>query len=209
MKRCALFLIPLLLPTEFAVSQSDHAPLAQSQSTSSSSPSLTAEQKTKVEQLATLQKNFGKKMNSPGVDLSLREISRSRTTDRTLVTYSLYATGLPRTTTYTLYQAQLNGSLVQSLDGVTLDASGMAICSGKEGTCKGNGPDDPIDLVLYAGKAEPKRFALISNDEAHLKGFVAVVPFPNSATDRGCKIETVIGSPNGELIYIQGRWVSA
>jgi hypothetical protein len=40
---------------------------------------LTAEQKNAVVRLANLQKNFGRIMNSPGVELSLREVKRSRT----------------------------------------------------------------------------------------------------------------------------------
>jgi hypothetical protein len=65
-------------------------------------------------------------------------------------------------------------------------------------------PNDPIDLIVYAGKSEPKRFALISDDEAHLKGFVAVVPFPNSTRDKGCNLESIIGTAQGEVTYIQG-----
>jgi len=45
----------------------------------------------------------------------------------------------------------------------------------------------------------------MSDDEAHLKGFVEVVPFPNDATDKGCTIESVIGTPNAELIYVRGN----
>jgi hypothetical protein len=59
--------------------------------------------------------------------------------------------------------------------------------------------------MVYAGKGEPKRFGLMSDDESHLKGFVEVVPFPNDATDKGCRIESIIGTPNAELIYIRGN----
>jgi hypothetical protein len=58
--------------------------------------------------------------------------------------------------------------------------------------------------VFFAGKAEPKRLSLVSDDEAHLKGFVQVVLFPNSATDKGCKLESILGTPKGEVTYIQG-----
>jgi len=143
-------------------------------------------------------------MNSPGVELSLKEISRSQTPDRTLVKYGLYATGLPKSSTYTLFQVQIDGSIIKNLEGVTLDANGRAICAGRVDTCQGNGPNDPIDLIVFAGKAEPKRFALISDDEAHLKGFVAAVPFPNFTTDKGCRLESIIATPNGELTFIQG-----
>lgn len=170
---------------------------------------LTPEQKEIMERLARLQKNFGKGMNSPGVELSLKEIGRSQAADRTLVKYGLCATGLPDKSTYTLFQVQLNGSIIKNLEGVTLGADGRAICAGRKGTCQGNGPNDPIDLIVFAGKAEPKRFALISEDEAHLKGFVATVPFPNSTADKGCRLESIIGTPNGELTFVQGSGFQA
>jgi hypothetical protein len=198
----------LLLGSLFLVNasaaQQNHTPAAQAQSTVSIGvESLTPEQKANVQQLAKLQKDFGKKMNSPGVELSLKEIRRSHAGDRTLVKYSLYATGFPPTT-FILYQVQLDGSFIKTLEGVTISAQGQALCGGQESRCQGNGPNDSIDLVVYAGKGEPKRFALVSEDGAHLRGFVGVVPFPNATTDKSCRLESVIGTPNGELTYLQG-----
>jgi hypothetical protein len=166
-----------------------------------------AEQQATVQRLAKIEKNFGKKMNTPGVDLSAREISRSGASDRTLVTYELIATGMPKNKTYSLFQLQINGSLIKNLSGVTLDEGGRAICAGREDTCKGDGPNDPIDLVLFAGKAEPKRFALTSDDSA-VKGFVEVVPFPNMIVDKGCRLESIIGMPKGEVTYVRGSGFS-
>ena len=120
-----------------------------------------------VVKLANLQKNFGKKMNSPGVDLSLKEISRWRVSDRTLVKYELDATGLPSDLTYTLFRVQISGNVLKQLDGVTLDAKGRAICAGRKGTCSGSSPNSPIELVFFAGKSEPMRLSLASNDESH------------------------------------------
>lgn len=153
--------------------QKHNAAQEASQSARNTVQDLTPEKREKLEQLARLQKTLGKSMNSPGVELSLEEISRSQAPDRTLVKYGLYAMGLPKTSTYTLFQVQINGSIMKNLGGVTLNSDGRAICAGRKDTCQGNGPDDPIDLIVFAGKAEPKRFALISDDEAHLKGFVA------------------------------------
>jgi hypothetical protein len=99
-----------------------------SQTVQKSSPSdqdLTADQQAAVVKLANLQKNFGKKMNSPGVDLSLKEISRWRASDRTLVKYELHATGLPKDLTYDLLRVQISGKILKQLDGVTLDSEGI------------------------------------------------------------------------------------
>src|SRR5438477_1841304 len=104
-----------------------------SQTIQKSSPSdqdLSADQVAMVSKLANLQKNFGKKMNSPGVDLSLREIRRWRAADRTLVKYELYAIGLPTNVTYALVKIQINGTLIKQLDGITLYSDGRAICAG-------------------------------------------------------------------------------
>lgn len=165
---------------------------------------LTPEQRGKLEKLARLQKNFGKSMNSPGVDLTLKEVSRSRSADRTLVTYELHATGVPTNSIFTLYQVQIDGSIIKNLEGVTIDSKGIAVCAGREGTCQGNGPNDPIDLIVFAGRGEPKRFALVSDDDTHLKAFAGTVPFPNSTTDKNCELESVIGTPKGELTFVQG-----
>jgi hypothetical protein len=165
---------------------------------------LTAEQKTKVVRLANLEKNFGKSMNSPGAELFAKEIGRSRGTDRTIVKYELRATGMPPDKTYTLLQVQINGSLVKTLAGVTLDAEGRAICAGRKDTCHGGSPNSPIDLGLFAGWAEPKRLALVS-DDGTAKAFVEVIPFPNSTVDKGCSLESVLGTAKGEVTYVRGH----
>jgi hypothetical protein len=203
-RRYASHLFPALLLVAIAVAQSDRSAEPSPQSARNTAQDLTPEQRAKIEWLSNLQRNFGKKMNSPGVELSLKETNRSRSGDRTLVTYSLYGTGFPSSATFELVQVQIDGAVNQIMEGVTLNAKGEAICAGREGTCRGNGPNDPVDLVVYAGRGEPKRFGLVSNDEAHVKGFVGVVPFPNAKSDKGCRLESVIGTANGEVTYIQG-----
>jgi len=177
---------------------------AQSQSIGSAA-SLTPDLRTKIDQLSNLQKNFSKpkNMNGPSVKLSLKEVERTKATDRTLVRYRLYAEGLPKDEIYTLFQIQIDGSIVKNLEGVTLDSAGQAVCAGREGTCQGDAPNDPIDLVVFAGKGEAKRFALVSDANAQTKGFVSAQPFPNVTTDKACKLESVLGTPNGELTFIQ------
>jgi hypothetical protein len=178
------------------------AALAQSvtvRQSASTNQNLTPEQQAMVVRLSNLQRNFGKSStNSPGVALSLKEISRKRG-----VTYGLYATGLPKDHTFTIFELKISGQFNKFLEGLTLDSDGRAICAGRKGTCSGSTPNSPIDLVFFAGKAEPKRLALVSED-GQLKGSVAIVPFPNATTDKGCHLESVIGTPKGELTYIQG-----
>ena len=159
MKR--LFGILALLPLSMAA-------LSQSVTVRQSSPTnqnLTPQQQAAVVRLSNLQKNFGKSsMNSPGVTLSLNEINRRRITDRTLVTYELYATGMPKDHIFTIFEVKISGQFNKLLEGVTLDSDGQAICAGRKGTCSGDAPNNPVDLVFFAGKAEPKRLALVSED---------------------------------------------
>jgi hypothetical protein len=173
------------------------------QKSSPSDQDLTAEQTSMAVKLANLQKNFGPKMNSPGVDLSLREISRWRASDRTLVKYELYAKGLPNELVYSLLRVQISGKILKQMDGVTINSDGRAICAGRKGTCSGSTPNSPIELMFFAGKSEPMRLAL-ANDDSHVRGFVQVIPFPNSVTDKGCSLQSILGTPKGELTYIQG-----
>ena len=178
-----------------------------SQTIQKSSPSdqdLSADQAAMVSKLANLQKNFGKKMNSPGVDLSLREIKRWRAADRTLVKYEVYVTGLPSNVTYALVKIQISGKVIKQLDGITLNSDGRAICAGTQGTCRGSTANSPIELVFFAGKSEPIRLGLISNDESHVKGFIQTIPFPTSVTDKGCTLQSILGTPKGEITYVQG-----
>jgi hypothetical protein len=71
--------------------------------------------------------------------------------------------------------------------------------------CHGDKADDPIHLAVFAGKGEPKRFALVSNDKKQKqKGFVQVIPFPNITKDQQCRLEVVLGTPLSEVVFIQG-----
>jgi len=87
------YLFPVLLLVAIVVAQSDQAAGPPPSSARNTAQDLTPDVKSKVELLAKLQKHFGKDMNSPGVELSLKETNRSRSGDRTLVTYSLYGVG--------------------------------------------------------------------------------------------------------------------
>ncbi len=159
----------------------------------------------RVNKLADLQKQFARKtLNSPGVELFLKEEERAKSPTRTLVTYGLYASGLPLDRTYTMIQIQLDGSLITAKEGVSLGANGRVICAGRSGTCHGAQPNDPIDIVVYAGRGEPKRFGLISEDSDKLRGFTYVVPFPIVAENKGCRLQAILGSPNGELMFLDG-----
>ncbi len=138
---------------------------------------LTPDQLSKIQKLANIQRIFVKAMNSPGVTLSSKEIDRTRAADHTLINYVFYTTGLPKNSLYDLFEVRMDGSIVKDLEGVSLDAEGKAICEGRAGTCKGNGPGDIVGLSFSVSKSEPKRIALVSQD-GQFKAAVSLIPFP-------------------------------
>lgn len=124
---------------------------------------------------------------------------------RTFVKYELYATGFPTKSTYSLLKVQISGKVLKH-DGITIASDGRAIYAGRKGTCSVSEPNSPIDRAFFAGKAEPIRLALVSNDDPHVKGLIQAIPFPNSTTDKGCTLESIIGTPKERIdIYPRQR----
>lgn len=167
------------------------------------SADLVARAKEDAIRRSNVEKNWGPKMNSPGVVASLKEIARHDTGGHTAVIYRILTTGLPDDGIYSLTSVDLNLNVSTVLDGITLDKSGQAICAGTSGTCSGDAPNDPVSLTIFAARGEPKRFALVSKDEK-TKAFVSVTPFPITGTDQGCSIEAILLTPNAEVMLIHG-----
>jgi hypothetical protein len=112
--------------------------------------------------------------------------------------------GLPAGKTYSLVSWPITEkNPVTVMDGVTVDSSGIAICAGTANTCKGDKPNDPIDLVLRPISGEPVRLGLVSDDGA-VKVFAKTVPIPLRGTDHGCTIDAVLLTPEAELVWIEG-----
>jgi hypothetical protein len=95
------------------------------------------------------------------------------------------------------------------MSGVTLDTSGLAECAGTPGSCRGAGPNSPIDLQFTPVKSEPIRLALVSEDDKHLRAFLNFVPIPNRAVEKGCSLEEVMLSPHSSLVGLQGAGYEA
>ena len=144
---------------------------------------------------------WGPKLNPPGVELTLKELSR----ERGKFVYNLYAHGLPRDHTYTIFQwpvTQLKPTAAVS--GVTFDESGLAICQGKPGTCGDPAsPNAHVNIMIFPAEGEPFRVSAIAKDDYKLQAFAKVVPRPNAAEDKGCRVEAVLLMPHAELILLQ------
>jgi hypothetical protein len=63
------------------------------------------------------------------------------------------------------------------MQGVSFDKRGVLVCSGRPGFCKGDAPDDPVNIAATAQPGESKRLAVASPD-GKVAGFAEAVPFP-------------------------------
>jgi hypothetical protein len=165
--------------------------------------------KASLDSLLAAQHEWGSKMSTPGATISLRETSRGKVDDHTVVRYRIVSSGLPRDQTYSLVMWQLGGQPQVSLVGVSLDQTGLAVCAGRAGTCGDRAKsNDPIDLVMFGGLGETKRFGLIASDKK-ARAFASVVPFPNRASDAECTLEATLVTPQAEAVMLFGSGFKA
>jgi hypothetical protein len=168
---------------------------ASAQVTEQNAPAVMAE-------LARQDQAWNPKSNSPGVSIKVSEVRRSEAHQ---IYYQLTASGFPPNLKYTIATWPANRLKPQAgTTGVTLDASGLAVCAGTPGTCRGDGPNSPIQMQFSPVKSEPIRLSLVSDDEKHLRAFVSLVPIPNRATDKKCSLEEVMLAPLSSLVALQG-----
>lgn len=156
------------------------------------SPEAGAGAQQSVSRLASIQTNWGSKMNSPGASVTVKETSRKSTGRQTVVFYRILTSGMPKDKTYSLVTTPFNLQSMVATNGVTLDDSGQAMTSGS-----------PLDLGVVAAKGEPKRFSLVS-DDGQSKVFFYVTPFPVRGANRGCTVEETLLLQHAEAVLIQG-----
>ncbi len=140
--------------------------------------------------------------NTSGVELATHEGPRERTSSGTVLIYNLLGRGFPADKTYDLWFWTLGKKPVKAMAGVSFDKRGLLVCSGKPGSCKGEGADDPINIKATAMLGEPKRFGVISTD-GKIAGFAEAVPFPIEAKDKSCKLSVVRQSPLAEVVAVR------
>ena len=120
-------------------------------------------------------KNWGK--NSPGINLTLREGPRQKTAKGILLVYNVLARGFPSGIPYELWQWKVGQEPKRLMQGVSFDGRGVLVCSGQAGFCKGDVPNDPVNIQATAQPGEAKRVAVVSPD-GKIAGFAEAVPFP-------------------------------
>jgi hypothetical protein len=162
-----------------------------------------------IDKTVAMHRAWGPKTSSPGTTLMLQESSRGHAGDHTVVKYRVVTSGLPSEKIYSLVAWPLDGQPRQVLTGIMLNENGIAVCPGRPGTCgDASHPDDPIDLAVSAGLAEPKRFGLISADQMN-KVFVSYIPFPNRSVDSDCVLEETLLASNAEAVIVRGSGFQA
>jgi hypothetical protein len=125
-------------------------PIAKTQVTEQNAPAIMAE-------LARQNQAWNQKSNSPGVSIQISEVQRSQDHH---IYYQLSASGFPPNLKYTIATWPANQLKPQAgITGVTLDSSGIAVCAGTPGTCKGDGPNSPIHMQFSPVKSEPIRLS--------------------------------------------------
>lgn len=170
-------------------------PMVSAQVTEENAPAEMAE-------LARQNQAWNPRSNSPGVSIKVSEVGRSQPHR---IYYQLTASGFPLNSKYTIVTWPANRLTPQAgMTGVTFDASGLAVCAGTPGTCKGEGLNTPIHMQFSPVKSEPIRLSLVSDDEKHLRAFISLVPIPNRVTDKKCLLEEVMLAPNSSLVALQG-----
>jgi len=120
-------------------------------------------------------KNWGK--NSPGINLELREGPRQKTAQGLLLLYEVVGRGFPSRIPYELWQWKAGQEPKKVMQGVSLDERGVMVCSGRPGFCKGDGPDDPVNIRTTAQPGESKRIAVVSPD-VRLQALLRLCRFP-------------------------------
>jgi hypothetical protein len=133
-------------------------------------------------------RNWGQ--NTVGVTLVLHEGPRQKSPQGTLLWYNLIGRGFPGDVPFTLWRWPPDKDPAPVAKGVSFDKRGVLVCSGRPGFCKGEGPDDPINIKANAVLGEAKRLAVVSPD-GKIAGFAEAVPFPIEATDKSCKLSVV------------------
>ena len=153
-----------------------------------------------VANLVKMHNAWGASASSPNASLTIQESSRSGRT----IKFRLSAEGVPKDGIYSIVAWPVTQKQpVEVQKGVTLDVPGLAICAGTPTTCRGDKPNDPIDLVFQPALGEPVRLGLVSASGA-MKVFTKIVPVPLRGEDRGCMVEGVLLTPGSELVLIEG-----
>jgi len=153
-------------------------------------------------QTAPSKDQWGENFNSPRTKLTIKELGRAFVTDRTVVTYNLFVTGLPKSEHYTLWFRDVGGEPQAEADGyINEEGKVVNVLSDPAHHIA----EDPINLKLFGGKGQPFRFGLVS-DDGQSRVFAEIIPFPMETTSGACHLSAVETGPyySGVFIGVSG-----
>lgn len=154
---------------------------------------------TSAGQSAPNKNEWGEKFNSNGATLTFKEIGRGQANGQTIITYNLYASGLPKNVSYGLWN-KIVGSEPRALTDAYINNDGKIVNVLADPAR--NIAEDPINIKAVAGMGEPKLFAVISDDGMH-RAFAQVIPFPIERKSGPCQISVVMLAK--DYAYVQIR----
>ena len=134
---------------------------------------------------------WGEKYNSPGATLTYKEIGRARIEGRTVITYNLFASGLPKNEHYVLCSLNVGGEPQAVTDAYLNDERKVVNVLADPAH---HVAEDPINVKAFGGKGEPIQFALTSDDD-RLRAFAQVIPFPLEVLSGPCHLAAIETGP--------------
>ena len=138
------------------------------------------------------QDKWSEKFNSSGAKLTYKQTGREFAGGRTVLTYNLFATGLPRDQKYVLWTWGITTG-PRAIADAYLNGDGKVVNVRADREAHVN--EDPIDLRISGAKGEPVRFALVSADGT-LHAFTRIIPFPMEKDSGACHLSVIELAPN-------------
>src|SRR3984893_7272473 len=153
-------------------------------------------------QSAATADQWGERFNSQGTKLTYKEMGRTFVSGRTMVTYNLFASGIPKGQHWVLWVLNVGGKPQPTADAYINDDGRIANALADS---QRHVPEDPINVKVFGGKGEPIQFALISDDD-RFRVFTQIVPFPIEVISGPCRLSAIQTAPYslGMLIRVTG-----
>ena len=134
--------------------------------------------------------------------MTYKEVARTKFQGKTIITYNLFASGLPKDKNYVLCILNV-GNEPRAAANAYLNADGKMVSVLADPAQ--HVAEDPINAKVLGGKGEPIQFALISDDD-QLRAFTEIIPFPMEESAGPCHLSAIETGPYyfGVLIRLTG-----
>ena len=135
--------------------------------------------------------------------LTFHRVDRIKVNGEEKVRYSISAAGLDPAVDYILMAWELGAAAPNAmLRGVRIGKDGVLHCGPKTANCPGKGGSD-VNVAVGDNSGQPSHFVVASEDEQPL-ALGEVIPSPNSVTDHGCTLDTVLLRTDATVTLVIG-----